>query len=74
MEELKDVSIHHMALKILSDIMNMKKYDENIFQTVQVFICAMELCTVWCLCTNEIEDVIYEFFHVASQTATGLFT
>lgn len=38
MDELKDVSIHHMALKILSDITNLKKYDENIFQTVQVFI------------------------------------
>lgn len=37
MDELKDVSIHHMALKILADITTMNKYDENIFQTVQVF-------------------------------------
>lgn len=36
MEELRDVSIHHMALKILSDITHTKKYDENIFKTVQV--------------------------------------
>lgn len=37
MEELKDVSIHHTALKILADIKNTKKYDENIFKAVQVF-------------------------------------
>lgn len=37
MEELKDVSIHHTALKILTDIKRTKKYDENIFKAVQVF-------------------------------------
>lgn len=43
MEELKDVSIHHMALKILSDITNLKKYDENIFRTVQVLMGDLKL-------------------------------
>lgn len=38
MEELKDVSIHHTALKILSEITSMKNYDETIYKTVQVFI------------------------------------
>lgn len=37
MDELKDVSIHHTALKILSEITAMKNYDENIYKTVQVF-------------------------------------
>lgn len=36
MEELKDASIHHTALKILSEITSMKNYDEIIYQTVQV--------------------------------------
>lgn len=37
MEELKDVSIHHTALKILSEITSMKNYDEAIYKRVQVF-------------------------------------
>lgn len=37
MEELKDVSIHHTALKILTEITSMKSYDETIYKTVQVF-------------------------------------
>lgn len=37
MEILKDVSIHHMALKILSDITSMNDYDETIYKLVQVF-------------------------------------
>lgn len=37
MEELKDVSIHHTALKILSEVTAMKSYDETIYKTVQVF-------------------------------------
>lgn len=36
MDELKDVSIHHTALKILSEIKAMKNYDEIIYITVQV--------------------------------------
>lgn len=38
MEELKDVSIHHTALKILAEITAMKGYDENIYKTVQVLV------------------------------------
>lgn len=41
MEELKDVSIHHTALKILSEITSMKNYDEIIYKTVQVFSMSM---------------------------------
>lgn len=37
MDALKDTSIHHMALKILSEITSMKDYDESIYKTVQVF-------------------------------------
>lgn len=37
MDELKEVSIHHTALKILSDITNLKNYEKTIFKTVQVF-------------------------------------
>lgn len=36
MEELKDTSIHHTALKLSEDIKNMKIYN-NLFKTVQVF-------------------------------------
>lgn len=36
MDELKDVSIHHTALRILSEITAMKDYDANIYKTVQV--------------------------------------
>lgn len=36
MEALKETSIHHMALKILSDITTMNGYDEIIYKTVQV--------------------------------------
>lgn len=39
MEELKDVSIHHTALKILSEITSSKNYDETIYKTVQVIHC-----------------------------------
>lgn len=39
MEELKDVSIHHTALKILSEITSSKNYDETIYKTVQVTHC-----------------------------------
>lgn len=37
MDELKDVSIHHTALRILSEITAMKDYDTTIHKTVQVF-------------------------------------
>lgn len=37
MEELKDTSIHHTALKLSEDIKNMKIYN-NLFKTVQVFL------------------------------------
>lgn len=37
MDELKDASIHHTSLKILSEITSMKNYDETIYKTVQVF-------------------------------------
>lgn len=39
MQELKDVSIHHTALKILSEITSSKNYDETIYKTVQVYHC-----------------------------------
>lgn len=66
MDELKDVSIHHMALKILSDITNLKHYDENIFRTVQVFMRE---------CVNENGDSVRVSlnFHVI-EIAIGLFT
>jgi hypothetical protein len=35
MEELKETSIHHTALKLTEDIKNMKIYG-NLFKTVQV--------------------------------------
>lgn len=38
MDELKDVSIHHTALRILSEIKAMKNYDATIYKTVQVFL------------------------------------
>lgn len=38
MEELKDTSIHHTAMKLLSEIRNMKYYEENILNNVQVCI------------------------------------
>lgn len=38
MDELKDVSIHHTALKILSDVTSMRNYDDEIYRTVQVFV------------------------------------
>lgn len=38
MEELKDVSIHHTALKVLSEITSMKNYDDVIYKTVQVWL------------------------------------
>lgn len=37
MDELKDMSIHHTAQKISTDIKNMKVYD-NLYKTVQVNI------------------------------------
>lgn len=37
MDELKDASIHHTALRILSEITAMKDYDSTIHKTVQVF-------------------------------------
>lgn len=37
MEELRDASIHHTAIKLFGDIKCMKLYD-NLFQTVQVFL------------------------------------
>lgn len=37
MDELKDMSIHHTAQKISTDIKNMKVYD-NLYKTVQVTI------------------------------------
>lgn len=37
MEQLRDASIHHTALKLLTEIKNMKNYDEKIYKTVQVF-------------------------------------
>lgn len=36
MDELKDISIHHTALKLLNDVRTMKNFDENIHKTVQV--------------------------------------
>lgn len=36
MEELKDASIHHTAIKISNDIKSMKLYN-NLFKMVQVF-------------------------------------
>lgn len=36
MEELRDASIHHTAIKLFSDIKSMKLYD-NLFKTVQVY-------------------------------------
>lgn len=41
MDELKDTSIHHTALKLLNDIRNMKNYEESIYKTVQVFLCCI---------------------------------
>lgn len=35
MEELRDASIHHTAIKLFSDIKCMKLYD-SLYQTVQV--------------------------------------
>lgn len=46
MEELKEVSIHHTALRILSEITSMKGYDENIYQTVQVFKLSAHIFTM----------------------------
>lgn len=37
MDELKDVSIHHTALRILSEITALKDYDATVYKTVQVF-------------------------------------
>jgi hypothetical protein len=37
MEELKDTSIHHTALKLVDEIKNMKTYG-NLFKTVQVSV------------------------------------
>lgn len=36
MEELKDISIHHTALKLLAEIRRMRN-EEMIYKTVQVF-------------------------------------
>lgn len=38
MDELKDVSIHHTALKILSEITSQSNYNEAIYKTVQVIL------------------------------------
>ena len=37
MEELKDTSIHHTAIKFSEDVKNMKIYG-NLFKTVQVSV------------------------------------
>lgn len=47
MDELKDVSIHHTALKILSDITSQPNYNEAIYKTVQVIF---EDSRIWCFC------------------------
>lgn len=36
MEDLKETSIHHTALKMLADIRGMRNHEENIYKTVQV--------------------------------------
>lgn len=39
MEELRDASIHHTALKVFGDIKSMKLY-ENLYETVQRLVCS----------------------------------